>query len=204
MIRFPRDDDDAQPLRISHAVPLWSDLDWCYHQACAARSDIHEHLPLLRALAEDHERPMTVVEMGVRAVVSTWAFLAARPLHVTSVDVERHPNVDVALAVAEAAGVSFKFELADTLAMAPVACDLLFVDTLHTYAQLRAELRRHAVTVQRFIALHDTETFGDRGENGERPGLRQAVRDFQQAEGRGWRTALDLVNCNGLMVLERW
>jgi len=36
------------------------------------QSDINEHLPVLRDLASECE---TVVEMGVRYCVSTWAFI---------------------------------------------------------------------------------------------------------------------------------
>ena len=44
-----------------------------YAALCARPSDINEHLPTLRAYAE---RVDSVVEMGVRGVVSTWALLA--------------------------------------------------------------------------------------------------------------------------------
>lgn len=187
-------------VRLSHDIPTWRDVDWCYHQACAAQSDIHEHLPVLRALAEGR----VVVEFGVRAVVSTWAFLAARPLRLTSVDITPHPNVEVAQRVADAALVPFSFICSDTLQLPQVYCDLLFIDTLHTHDQLLAELFRHSEGVGDLIALHDTETFGDRGEDGQKPGLRAAVDQWRAtSDGQRWDVLLDLPNCNGLMVLRR-
>ncbi len=42
-----------------------------YNNLCNEKSDINEHLPTLKRYAEkcDH-----ITEMGVRSVVSTWAF----------------------------------------------------------------------------------------------------------------------------------
>lgn len=61
-----------------------------YQQHCNTPSDINEHLPTLRRYAEQCE---TVCELGVRGVVSTWAFLAAKCKKVIGVDIDWHPNV---------------------------------------------------------------------------------------------------------------
>ena len=42
-----------------------------YQIQCDTASDINEHLPVLKEYAQKCE---TITEMGVRAVVSTWAF----------------------------------------------------------------------------------------------------------------------------------
>ena len=47
-----------------------------YTQACTKGSDINEHLPTLKKYSQycDH-----ITELGVRGIVSTWAFLVAKP-----------------------------------------------------------------------------------------------------------------------------
>ena len=51
-------------------------------------SDINEHLPVLREYAEKCD---TITEMGVRFVVSTYAFAIANPKKIVSIDII-HPN----------------------------------------------------------------------------------------------------------------
>lgn len=188
-------------------APRFGLADHGLARAIVAGGDTAEHLPFLRALAERPIPRPVVVEMGVRGVVTTWAFLAARPAALVSVDLAWPPaaELDAARAAAVEAGVAFDFVLANTLDLEPIPCDVLFIDTLHTYAQLRAELDRHAGKVSRFIALHDTETYGYRGEDGTEPGLRAAVQEFLEAFGeeRPWRVVHDAPECNGLVVLER-
>ena len=87
-----------------------------YKQYCETESDINEHLPTLRKYTEDCD---SVIEMGVRTVVSTWAFLAGKPKSLVSIDIQ-HPeafgasleNVNKAL---EEIDTKFEFRLENTL-----------------------------------------------------------------------------------------
>jgi hypothetical protein len=63
-------------------------IEEIYHQKCNDNSDICEHLPTLRRYAEKCD---SVIELGVRSVVSTWAFLAAKPKIILSIDI-KHPS----------------------------------------------------------------------------------------------------------------
>lgn len=173
-------------------------IEAAFLDACRTPSDIHEHLPLLKKLASEVE---TVVEMGVRTGVSTRAFLAARPKRIVSLDVNAAPAELKTLADAE--GVPWFFRQESSLAAAPIDCDLLFIDTLHTADQLRMELDRHAGHARRYIVLHDTETFGLHGEGGGN-GLLKAVSEFLQAHPAEWELHLHRKNNNGLTVLKRW
>ncbi len=47
-----------------------------YNQKCEENSDICQHLPTLKRYAEDSD---IIVELGVRSIVSTWAFLMGKP-----------------------------------------------------------------------------------------------------------------------------
>lgn len=167
-----------------------------YHNLCVQPSDINEHLPVLRALAT---QCCAVTELGVRNAVSTAAFVVARPKRLRCCDIERSPAVDVVAKHASDADVQFSFELGDSRQIEAGACDLLFIDTRHTRAQLTAELERHGHLVARWIVLHDTVTFGERGNDGGE-GLLPAVREFLARYP--WRIAKEYTNNNGLMVLE--
>jgi hypothetical protein len=171
--------------------PLTIRFLWC----CNEPSDINEHLPRLYSLARQCDH---VTEFGMGHGRSTTAFLAAAPKKFVSVDVVFHNEVHLLRALATR--TSFTFVQASTLEVEIEPTDLLFIDTRHTYAQLRAELARHAGQVSRWIALHDTTTFGAVGEGGE-PGLWPAVEEFL-ATG-GWKVSEKVENNNGLTVLER-
>ena len=103
----------------------------------------------------------------------------------------------------------------------PHEFDLLFIDTLHVYGQLKAELWAHQGRIRRFIVLHDTEIDGDRGEilrmgwdarkMAEDRGIKEeellqgmgrAIREFL-AEFPGWVKQSHFANNNGLTVLAR-
>lgn len=168
-----------------------------YERLCREPSDINEHLPILYdygGCCDD------VVEFGVRGGNSTTALLATGPRRLTSVDIHICPVIaDLAPL---AASVEFEFRLGDTREIAPIACDLLFIDTLHTYDQLRTELARHSDAVRHWILLHDTTTFGEYGEGGG-AGLWSAVEEFLDAHRSPWRLARRWMNQNGLTLLER-
>ena len=159
--------------------------------------DISEHLGLLRGLAE-HDDVKSIVEIGFRGGVSATALaLAWKPL--TCIDIE--PCADAAKRLKSLAP-HFTFVQGDSLEIDIPECELLHIDSLHTYKQLLAELRRHADRVDQFIAMHDTETFGHRGKDGSTPGLMDAVHDFI-LNTSGWRMLLHLKNNNGFTILER-
>jgi len=77
----------------------------------------------------------------------------------------------------------------------------LFIDTYHSYDQLKRELALHADKVRKFIVLHDTEAFGMVGEDGKKLGLIGAIKEFVD-EGI-WQIYVELMNNNGLTVLTR-
>lgn len=188
--------------------PLPEPLLTLYRAAVTTPSDIHEHLELLHTLATDCEH---VTEFGMRGGVSTVAFLAAQPAVLVSWDVNPFAVVSQrTLDLLTYAGrTRFEPRVGDTLKIPPCEpTDLLFIDTLHTYAQLRAELARHAdpvsQSVKKYLVFHDTRTFGLVGEDGTEPGLRAAIRWFQKDHAFPlWQLAEDLPNNNGLVVLKR-
>jgi len=58
-----------------------------YENLCEVSSDINEHLPILKKYTENCNH---VTEMGVRSIVSTWAFLAGNPNTLISYDINNN------------------------------------------------------------------------------------------------------------------
>jgi len=173
-----------------------------------APTDICEHLSLLREMASkcDH-----VTEMGSRWMNgSTIALLAAQPKTLVCWDIDPTSILSdrAALLYNLRGETNFQPRVGSTLEVEIEETDFLFIDTLHTYAHLRAELCRHGMNdqrvskVRRYIAFHDTTTFGLQGEDGSEPGLRRAVLEFQKEQAFPlWKCIIDRSNNNGLVVL---
>ena len=172
-------------------------LEQRYTDACEIPSDIREHCPMLRQLAT---RSSTVGELGQRYGVSTTALLAGRPVKLVSVDIRDHGTAGILQKIPDLS-TEYQFILGSSLDVDIPNCTTLFIDTLHTYAQLSAELKRHAGKVWPWIALHDTHTFGRAGEVGG-PGVLPAIKEFLAAH-REWREVYQTSVCNGLTVLMR-
>ena len=161
-------------------------------------SDFNEHMPILRSYAE---RVKLVTEFG--AGRSSWALLYAHPQRLRCYDINpRRTEILDLVSLGHAIGIDVDFVVGNTLEIEIEPTDLLFIDSLHTYTHLTQELDRHASKVSHYILLHDTETFGQMGEDGKQPGLMGAVEDFLAKDTR-WRMCDRLKNNNGLTILER-
>lgn len=168
-----------------------------YTHLCQMPSDINEHLPTLRRYAEQCD---FIVELGVRKIVSTWAFLAGKSKRLISVDITHPKDYGGDLweveGAAREAGITFDFALKSSLDIDLPEHDLLFIDTLHTYEQLAAELNRHHKQARKFIIMHDTNLAGDPDN------MRKAVNDFLDSHTE-WEVAEHFDNNNGLTILKR-
>lgn len=138
------------------------DIDKLYHEACTTPSDISEHLPTLYQYAKKCRH---VTEMGVRFGSSTRAFLYAAPERLVSYDLNIDPIVDSWFEYLKSTGRNYSYIKANTLGIKIEKTDFLFIDTLHNYEQLKTELNLHASSVMRYIAFHDTSSFGEIGES---------------------------------------
>jgi hypothetical protein len=145
-----------------------------YEEMQGSTNDTSEFIELFHDCASQCKH---VTEFGVRDVVSTWGFLAGLPEQLHSYDVIRSENVDEAEDLADQNRVFYYFHLQDVLEADIAEADLLFIDTDHTYKQLKAELARHASKVRKWILLHDTTLFGAQGAD-YGSGLNQAVNEF--------------------------
>tara|TARA_Y100000310_G_scaffold124213_1_gene122955 strand:- start:9733 stop:10938 length:1206 start_codon:yes stop_codon:yes gene_type:complete len=194
-----------------------------YETHCDVTSDINEHLPIIKKYAEkcDH-----ITEMGVRYIVSTWAFLMSHPNKIISIDYE-HPSVhDKDIAVydepleihrygvsaseklkiieedSKKVGIDFEFQQADTLKIEIKPTDLLFIDTEHNYDQLKAELAIHSKNAKKYMMFHDTVTYGRKSMDDKDKGLMDAIEEFLENNDE-WKIENHYEYNNGLLVLER-
>lgn len=176
-------------------------LDELYQRAATTFSDIHEHIPTLFRLARMVEH---VTEFGTRSGISTAALLHARPRRLITYDIVRTAEVDDLIAAGRRAGIDCEFRQENVLEATIEPTDFLFIDTLHTYEQTRGELARHAEKVRRFIAFHDTTTYGEYGETPGSVGIWPAIREYFDPRPE-WKLIDEWMNCHGFtLYMRRW
>lgn len=157
-------------------------------------SDINEHFLTIKKYASECN---TITEMGVRKIVSTWALLSGKPKKMVSIDIE-HPNnfdanIEEVYEFTKFEGIKFEFIKMSSLNIIIDETDLLFIDTLHEYNQLKQELNLHGNKAKKYIILHDTETFKL---------MNLAFYEFID-ENKHWIIKEMFFNNNGLTILER-
>jgi predicted O-methyltransferase YrrM len=144
-----------------------------------------------------------VAEFGVRTGNSTVALLYGlnqKPgTKLFSFDINDH-SLDFD-PKAEFTNVEWRFTKADTRNLGEMpTVDLLFIDTWHTYDQVKAELQ-YAWAVNRWIAFHDTVINRVVGDDG-REGIWKAIDEFL-SRNPDWKTLCHFTNCNGLTIIQR-
>lgn len=171
-----------------------------YEKARTEKSDIYMHIPILYALAKECE---TVTEMGVRSGVSTRAFLYA-DVDLVSYDIEEVTEVRKLFDIAKnKAGKFAEYLIEDVTEITIDPTDMLFIDTLHTYEQVKKELHLHANKVNKYIAFHDIFTYGFKDEGTDAPrGILYAILEYLVVHPE-WKLKYISIDNNGLLVLER-
>lgn len=174
-------------------------LDELYQLALTQTEDIDQHMPVLAQYAQgcDH-----ITEFGVRAGCSTAALLLGRPFVLISYDIMPFEHERQYREVAEAYDIIFEFRRRDSCAAPIDPTDMLFIDTIHTYAQLDRELQMHAGRVHRFIAMHDTYSVPSES-SPENNGAEMWVAIRKLLAGGEWRVHYDCEQQHGLTILAR-
>ena len=115
--------------------------------------DIREHLQTLKELASECE---IVTEFGFRLGASFTALLMGEPDILRTYDI--HIPQDAKDGLTKLSGDTIvEFVEASTLDVYIPITDLLFIDTLHTYSQLKKELELHGDRARKYLAFHDTK-----------------------------------------------
>lgn len=149
-------------------------------------------MSLLQAMAAECDH---VVELGVRdGSGSTTAFLrGAKKLTSYDINIITTNHLGKLEALARDNAADWSFIMGDSREVTIPICDMLFIDTDHTFDQLSKELELHGDQSRKWIVLHDTWTF---------PKLGNAITLFL-ASNRSWFVKEVYLNNNGLTVLER-
>jgi hypothetical protein len=101
--------------------------------------------------------------------------------------------------------IDFDFRLGDTTNLTIAETDLLFIDTLHNYRQLKAELELHGNKAKKYLIFHDTTSFEFIGESYEgtyEEGIWKAIEEFL-TDNPHWEIKERYTNNNGLTILSR-
>ena len=176
-------------------------------------SDINEHFP---AIIEYGQQCDHITEMGVRGIISTWGWLATNPKKLISYDIQDPVTWGGSLQdvedTAQSIGTEFKFHLANVLEVEIEETDLLFLDTWHSYKQLKAELDLHSSKVRKYIYFHVTTSYADYdetsyevwGENwkAEGIGIWKAIEEFLESHPE-WVLEKRFTNNNGFTIIKK-
>jgi hypothetical protein len=172
-----------------------------FNRCRSVESDIHAHLLRLAQLARECNH---VTEFGVRSGMSTFSFLhgLSNKSRATLRSYDLGDPYNIFESVRPHIEIDWTFEHGSTLE-APVIepTELLFIDTLHNYAQVKGELERHGNQASKYIIFHDTVSFGIHGETGG-PGINLAIQEFMR-DNEQWQVFEHYDNNNGLTILTR-
>ena len=170
-------------------------------------SDINEHLHTLYNISLGSD---VIVELGVRGLISTFAFLAAKPKKLYSIDICRPEEwgctnfSEIEKAAKDQLDFNFIQHASETVKIPEETIDILFVDTIHTATQVRKELNSFGDKVTKYIIFHDTTLYGVNGYgvNGFEPnnGILPAIEEF--LEKMPFSIYKEYTNNNGLMIIK--
>jgi hypothetical protein len=170
----------------------WGSLEEWYAAAKSTTSDFHEHLDTLKDLASACEH---VTQVGIWGKPSRVALAQGTQGRFTDYAPAKRPEWK---GLQQFLGQRFEGkEWAPDFEIEPT--DLLFLDTYHTAEETHSLLTRHAPKVARYIVVHTTEIYGEKGDDGG-PGVLHGVRKFVH-EHREWTVIRQDRNNYGLVVL---
>ena len=178
-----------------------------YQYLKSAPSDINEHLPIIKKYTEECD---SVLELGVRWVVAAYAFLAGNPKKYVGMDLDEPSRWGADLELlkrgAKQRGIDFEFKKCNDLDPAIYNSlpnfDLIFIDTDHTYEQVKNELEIYHKKCNKYLMLHDTVSFRYGGMNGDKKGIWPAVTEFLD-KNKEWEIWESFANNNGLTILKK-
>lgn len=160
-------------------------LEELFQQRKATPWNMNEHMDTLREYASKVD---VVTEFGTHVGFSTVAFLSGQPKELRCYDIIRQPDVDLIESLAASdTTTKFTFHNESTLAVQIEPTDLLFIDSLHQYDQVRQELDMHADKAKEFLIFHDTFAWAYID---ERPSDRGTDINFGRAHQKGIAPAI--------------
>lgn len=170
-------------------------LEELYQNHCRNQTDINDFLPALRKYASLCKH---VTEFGSRTGCSTTALLAAQPDKLISYDIALQRQYLDPLFQVRGKTEFLYYEL-NVIQIPPIEpTDMLFIDTMHAYRQMKRELELHGDRVKKYLAFHDWVgyAYSDEVDDGTTPkGIRPAIEEWMvknpqweivEEDRRGW------------------
>jgi hypothetical protein len=203
---------------------IFNTIDFVYTLQIKTKSDINEHLETLFKYASNCE---SIIELGVRNIVSSWAF--ARGLinnnsnkKVLLMNDIEYCDADNFILEVNNYGISANFIQKNDLELEiNETYDMTFIDTWHIYGQLKRELEKFSKITKKYIIMHDTtvdEVYGESVRlncNIKKQSEESGFSEIEIIKGLGpawieflaehpeWRLKERFFNNNGLTILER-
>ena len=196
-----------------------------YDKKRKRHSDINQHLPTLMNYAKECE---SVLELGVRGCVSSWAFAHGLEHNGTNKKILFCNDItDCNISELETnckgiVDIQHKWCSDLSLNFPDDSFDIVFIDTLHVYGQLKRELNKFSKIAKKYIIMHDTTVDKVHGEVRRCRmgrlnhlikttgipkeelliGLQPAIDEFLQ-DNNIWKVKEVFENNNGLTILEK-
>jgi hypothetical protein len=195
-----------------------------YNKLCKQECDINEHLPTLYKYASECE---SIIELGVRDVISSYAFVYGLLNNNSSnkkilLNDIVSCNINELLKLTANLKVDIKYVWINDLDLEiKEKYDLTFIDTWHVYGQLKRELAKFSKVTNKYIIMHDTTVDDYKGEtirmgmNAEQQsrktgipldeinkGVVPAITEFLESNSN-WKIREIFTNNNGLTILEK-
>jgi hypothetical protein len=154
-----------------------------YHYFCNEGSDIHEHLPNLFKYAKECD---SIIECGVRSVISSWALLYGlsynnKPIKQLLLNDIKPCNITELLDAGSHTNVEINYQWINDLEMNLTQnYDLIFIDTWHVYGHLKRELNKFSPYINKYIVMHDTTVDEFEGET-----IREKLNAYEQSQTSG-------------------
>lgn len=158
------------------------------------RTDINEHLESIYQYVKGCN---LAVSLGVSRGYSAFALMLGCQNHIT---IDPNPNSEALEFLKEYFGTKSKVIIQET--SEPIDLeefDVLFIDYVHTAECVEKELKAYAKKAKKFIFFHDTQTFGDTGEDGKE-GIKKPILDFLLANEE-WKIVYCESKNNGMIIL---
>jgi hypothetical protein len=198
-----------------------------YLSLCKTPSDINEHLSTLYQLSTECN---SVLELGVRGVVSSWSFINGLVSNLSNLDKKllflndiQTCDISELLECTKNLSIEIKYQWINCLDLdfGDYKFDMVFIDTWHVYGQLKRELNKFSKITTKYIVMHDTTVDEYEGEtircefNAQQQseesgipleeilkGLKPAIDEFL-VNNFDWKIKKKYTNNNGLTILER-
>ena len=141
-------------------------IEWKFKYFRDTPGDINEHM---ECLYEHARECSSIIELGVRECVSSWAFAKGlleneKPeKKLLLVDKDKSP-VEPLLGCCQGLIDVSTYWGNDLTLQLTENYDMVFIDTWHVYAQLKRELEHFAPRCNKYIIMHDTTIDAEKGE----------------------------------------